>query len=309
MKVGFIGLGRMGAAIAANVLEAGHQVTVFNRSAGKAEALQQHGATVARSIAEACRGEAVISMLANDAAVTQVVFDAGGVIDSLPQGSLHIGMSSISVALSRRLQQAHAKAGQRYVAAPVLGRPEAAAKAQLVVIAAGDAADLQACTPLFAAVGQHTVDMGEQPAAANLAKIGTNFLIASVIESLGEALALVAKGGIDPRRYLQLLTSTLFNAPVYKLYGEMIVERRTEPAGFAAPLGLKDMNLALSAGEELRVPMPIASLLRDRFLALLAQGGEQLDWSAIAQLAATDAGQGGADHPLHAVLREAGDFR
>ena len=172
----------------------------------------------------------------------------------------------------------------------MFGRPEAAAASKLFVVAAGEKAAVEAVTPLFEAIGQRTFVIGDEPKAANLVKLSGNFLIAAVIESLGEAMALVEKGGIDRHEYLEILTSTLFNAPVYKTYGGLIADRRFEPAGFAAPLGQKDIRLALAAAEELRVPLPLASLLRDRFLTLLAQGGEALDWSAIGRLPAKDAG-------------------
>jgi 3-hydroxyisobutyrate dehydrogenase-like beta-hydroxyacid dehydrogenase len=291
MKVGFIGLGRMGAAMASNLLKAGHEVTVYNRTPGKAEALSAQGATIAPRIADACHGEAVITMLANDEAVHSVVFDAGGLLASAAGGALHISMSTISVGLSAQLAAAHAAAGQRFIAAPVFGRPEAATAAQLFIVAAGVRSVVEGCAALFSAMGQRVFYLGAEPSAANLVKLSGNFLIASVIESLGEALALIGKAGIDQRTYLDLLTATLFNAPLYKIYGGLIVERKFEPAGFAAPLGLKDIRLTMAAAEQLRVPMPLASLLRDRFLALLAQGGDSLDWSAIARLSAEDAGQ------------------
>jgi 3-hydroxyisobutyrate dehydrogenase-like beta-hydroxyacid dehydrogenase len=281
----------MGSAMAGNLLKAGHEVTVYNRTPDKARALAAQGARVATRVADACRGAAVISMLANDEAVHSVVFEAGGVLESAGRGALHISMSTISVGLSAQLATAHAAAGQRFVAAPVFGRPEAAAAAQLFIIAAGVRAAVDDCAPLFDAMGQKVFYLGTEPSAANLVKLSGNFLIACVIESLGEAVALIGKAGIDERTYLDLLTSTLFNVPLYKIYGSLIVDQKFEPAGFAAPLGLKDIRLALAAAEELRVPMPLASLLRDRFLALLARGGEALDWSAIARLSAADAGR------------------
>ncbi|MEP9369589.1 NAD(P)-dependent oxidoreductase [Xanthobacter sp. VNH20] len=293
MKIGFIGLGRMGEAMAANLLKAGHEVSVYNRSPAKADALVAAGAARAASIAEACQGEAVLTMLADDKAVEHVVLGDGAVLESLPMGALHISHSTISVALSERLAKAHAKAGQDYVAAPVFGRPEAAAAAKLFVVAAGAPEALARCVPLFEAMGQRTFVLSEQPEAANVVKLSGNLLIASVIEALGEAMALVGKAGIDKSEYLELLTSTLFGAPVYRTYGALIAEERFSPAGFAAPLGLKDVSLALAAGEALRVPLPLASLLRDRFLSLLAQGGEDLDWSAVGGLALRDSGQSG----------------
>ena len=290
MKLGFIGLGRMGAGMAANLVKAGHEVRVYNRSPGKSAALSAQGARVADSVADTCHGDAIITMLANDEAVQDIVFGAGGVLASAPPGAVHISMSTIGVGLSARLAGAHASAGQRFIAAPVFGRPDVAAAAQLFIIAAGARAAVDDCAPVFSAIGQKLFYVGVEPTAANLIKLSGNFLIASVIECLGEAMALIGKAGIDQRTYLDLLTSTLFNVPLYKNYGALIVERKFEPAGFAAPLGLKDIRLTLAAAEELQVPMPVASLLRDRFLTLLARGGESLDWSAISSLSAADAG-------------------
>ena len=281
----------MGAGMAANLLKAGHDVTVYNRTRRKVEALVAQGAKAAAGVSDACRGDAVITMLANDDAVERVVFGDGGIIGSLPTGAPHISSSTISVALSEKLEAAHAKAGQRFVAAPVFGRPDVAAAGQLFVIAAGGRDTLDAVAPLFDAIGQKTFVVSGTPKSANLVKLSGNFLIASVIESLGEAMALVGKGGVDRRQYLDILTSTLFDAPVYKTYGGLIADGAFEPAGFAAPLGYKDIRLTLAAAEDLRVPLPLASLLRDRFLRLLAHGGDKLDWSAIGQLAAKDAGE------------------
>ena len=290
MQIGFIGLGRMGVGMAANLLKAGHQVTVYNRTADKLHALVQQGATAAARVADACRGDVVITMLADDAALESVVFGDEGMLASLRTGAVHVSMSTIGIALSERLAAAHAGAGQRFIAAPVFGRPEAAAAAQLFVVAAGPPDAITECRPLFDALGQRTFTVADRPAAANLIKLSGNFLLAALIEALGEAMALIAKAGIDRQQYLDLLTSTLFTAPAYKNYGRLIAEERYTPAGFAAPLGQKDIRLTLAAAESMRVPMPLASLLRDRFLALLAQGGDTLDWSAIARLAAQDAG-------------------
>jgi 3-hydroxyisobutyrate dehydrogenase-like beta-hydroxyacid dehydrogenase len=290
MNVGFIGLGRMGVGMAVNLLKAGHYLTVYNRTPAKAEALVMKGATAASSIADACRGDAVITMLANDEAVENIVFGRDGVITNLWSGALHVSSSTISVSLSQRLSEEHAKKGQQFVSAPVFGRPEVAAAGQLFVVAAGAPTAMDVAAPLLDVVGQRTFVVSDTPKAANLVKLSGNFLGAAVIESLGEALTLIAKEGIDERRYLEILTSTLFDAPIYRTYGELIAARRFEPAGFAATLGQKDIRLVLAAAEDLRVPMPLASLLRDRFLTLLARGGEQLDWSAIGRLPALDAG-------------------
>ncbi|TLZ14424.1 MAG: NAD(P)-dependent oxidoreductase [Gammaproteobacteria bacterium] len=290
MKIGFIGLGHMGSAMAANLVKAGHHVTVFNRSPEKRRKLVELGAHEAARIADACRGEAVITMLADDAALSSVALADGGIIGSLPRGAIHVSMSTISVALARELTKAHAGAGQRFIAAPVFGRPEAAAAAKLFIVAAGEPAAVETCLPLFNALGQKTLPISPEPAAANLVKLSGNFLLASAIEALGEAIALVSKAGVDRRAYVELLTSTIFPAPVYATYGGLIAANRFEPAAFTAALGFKDIRLALAAAESLRVPMPLGSLLHDRFLRLLAEGGESLDWSALGGLAGRDAG-------------------
>jgi len=290
MKIGFIGLGRMGSAMAANLVKAGHQVTVFNRSADKRRKLVELGAHEAARIADACRGEAVITMLADDAALSNVTLADGGIVASLPKGAIHVSMSTISVALARELTKAHAGAGQRFIAAPVFGRPEAAAAAKLFIVAAGEPGAIEACMPLFNALGQKTLPISPEPAAANLVKLSGNFLLASAIEALGEAIALVSKAGVDRRAYVELLTATIFPAPAYATYGGLIAAKQFEPAAFTAALGFKDVRLALAAAESLRVPMPLGSLLHDRFLRLLAEGGESLDWSALGGLAGRDAG-------------------
>jgi len=290
MKIGFIGLGHMGSAMAANLVRAGHEVTVFNRSADKRRPLVELGATEAATIADACKGDVVFTMLADDAALRQVALGDSCVVGKLRRGCIHVSMSTVSVELVRELAWAHAEAGQKFVAAPVFGRPEMAATAKLFVIAAGDPDAIKVCTPLFDAMGQKTFELGNDPAAASLVKLSGNFMIAAAIETLGEALALVGKAGIDPTTFVNVLTSTLFPVPAYRTYGTLIAEGRFQPAGFAAPLGHKDVRLLLSASQSLRVPMPIASLLNDRFVRLLAHGEEQLDWSAIGRLAAEDAG-------------------
>jgi 3-hydroxyisobutyrate dehydrogenase-like beta-hydroxyacid dehydrogenase len=290
MKVGFIGLGHMGAGMAANLLKASHEVTVYNRTRARAEALVEGGAKEAATIADACRGDAVFTMLANDNVVEAVVFGEDGILKRLPAGAIHISSSTISVGLAERLAAAHVGAGQGFVAAPVFGRPDLAATGNLYVLAAGEQAAVQRAAPLLDAIGQKTFVVSETPKAAYLVKLSGNFLIGAVIEALGEAMAFVGKGGLDAHQYLEILTSTLFDAPVYKTYGALLADGRFEPAGFAAPLAQKDIRLALAAAEDLRVPMPIASLLRDRFLTLLAHGGDRLDWSAIGALAAKDAG-------------------
>ncbi len=290
MDVGFIGLGQMGQAMALNLVKAGHRVVVFNRTRAKSEALASEGAEIAESVADACRRAVLITMLAGDDAVEAVFFGNANGLSALGQGAIHISMSTISVALSDRLAEAHRNAGHSYVAAPVFGRPEAAAAAKLFVVAAGPEATLARCQPLFDAVGQRTFVIGDKPSSANLVKLSGNFLLAAMIECLGEAFALVRKGGIDPHRYLEILTNTLFSAPAYKTYGTIIANQQYEPAGFKMSLGLKDVRLALAAADALATPMPVASLVHDHFLAGVAQGAADSDWSALARLAAANAG-------------------
>jgi 3-hydroxyisobutyrate dehydrogenase-like beta-hydroxyacid dehydrogenase len=290
LDVGFIGLGQMGAAIARNLVKAGHRVTVYNRTRAKAEALAAEGARVAERVANACRGEILITMLADDAAVEAVLFGDGGVGQSLAAGAIHVSMSTISITLSESLERMHRQVGQIYVTAPVFGRPEAAAAAKLFTVVAGPTEAIEKCRPLFEAMGQKTFVVGDNPSDANLIKLSGNFLIAATIESLGEAVALIRKSGIDAHRYVEILTGTLFSAPVYRTYGAIIADEKYEPAGFKTVLGLKDIQLALAAAETLRVPMPIASLVHDRFISGLARGEGDSDWAALARMAARDSG-------------------
>jgi 3-hydroxyisobutyrate dehydrogenase-like beta-hydroxyacid dehydrogenase len=260
MDVGFIGLGHMGAPMALSLLKAGHRVTVYNRTRSKAEALASNGAQLAERVADACHGDVLITMLSDDAAVESVVFGDDGALSALSRNAIHISMSTISIALSDRLMDAHQRAGQGYVSAPVFGRPEAAAAGKLFVIAAGPDRMLARCQPLFDATAQETFVVGARPSEANLVKLAGNFLIASMLESLGEAFALIRKAGIKADRFLNILTGTLFSAPVYRTYGAIIAEDKNPANGFKMSLGLKDMRLALAAADATIVPMPVASL-------------------------------------------------
>jgi 3-hydroxyisobutyrate dehydrogenase-like beta-hydroxyacid dehydrogenase len=289
MKVGFIGLGAMGSAMASNLLAAGHAVTVWNRSAAATEPLASLGARVASTPERAVLGEAVCSMLANDQAVRAVFLD-GGLLDAMDPGTVHVNHATISVALAQELAEAHAARGIDYVAAPVFGRPDAAAAARLQIVAAGKPAVVDTVRPLLEAMGAKIWPMGEAPERANVVKIAGNFMLAAAIESMAEASALTRAHGVGAAEFLELMTSTLFAAPAYQGYGKLIADQRYSPAGFAMPLGLKDVGLALSAGEARRVPLPFAGVLRDNFLDALAHGGEELDWSALALVAARRAG-------------------
>lgn len=290
MRIGFIGLGNMGSAMAANLLAAGHEVAAYNRTQSKVDALAEKGAGPARTVAEACDADVVVTMLANDEAVEAVTFGDDGILAALRPGAIHVSSSTISLALAERLTAAHGEVGQRYISAPVFGRPEAAAAAKLFVVAAGPPETVSELTPVFEAVGQRTFVVGTEQKAANLVKVSGNFLLATVIEALGEAIALVTKGGVDAGDYVEVLTSTLFDAPAYRTYGGLVARREFEPVGFSATGGLKDVRLALEAGDGLQVPLPIASLLRDRFLTLLATGGGHLDWSALGALSSWESG-------------------
>lgn len=290
MKIGFIGLGNMGQAMARNLCRAGHTVSVHNRTRSRAEELRAEGALVADTPADACRGDVVITMLSDDAAVEAVVFGDGGLIRALEPDTVHVSMSTISADLSKRLAEEHSKTGGAYVAAPVFGRPDAAAAGKLFIVASGSPELLERCIPVFDALGQKTFIAGDNPPDANIVKLSGNFLVASLIESLGESFALIRKYGIDQNRFLDILTNSLFTAPVYRIYGDMIAHEEYEPARFKLPLGLKDLRLALSAAEKIEMPMPTASLIHDQFLTAIARGYGDLDWASLALLSAENAG-------------------
>ncbi len=291
MKVAFLGLGQMGAGIAGSLLKAGHEVTVWNRSPDKARPLIEAGATQSRTPREAAQGcEAALTMLADDDALTGVLQGEDGLLAGLAQGALHVSMSTISVATAEAADRLHAEHGQRYISAPVFGRPDAAAAARLFVVAAGSTDQVARARPLLEAVGQKLFIVGERPSAANLIKLCGNFTILSAIEAMGEAMALAQKGGVDKAQLLEVLTGTLFDAPVYRNYGQILVEARFKPAGFAAPLGLKDMRLVAEAADKSRVPMPLLGVLRDHLLETIARDGEDMDWSGIGRTIAGNAG-------------------
>lgn len=291
MRIAFLGLGNMGGAIAANLVRASHEVAVWNRSAEKARPLTDLGATLTASPrAAAADKDVVFTMLADDAALDSVMTGADGLLAGLKAGALHVSMSTIAVATAERISALHRARSQHFLCAPVFGRPEAAAAAKLFVVAAGDPADLQTASPLLAAIGQRVFYVGGTPSAASLVKLCGNFMILSAIEAMGEAMALAEKGGVAKQQLLEVLTGTLFDSPVYRTYGAILAADRFRPAGFAAPLGLKDMRLAGQSAEALRVPMPLLSLLRDHLLQTIAQEGDDIDWSAIALVARKNAG-------------------
>src|SRR5216110_3503020 len=291
MKVGFIGLGNMGLPIARHVLQAGHTVVVYNRTRSRADALKPLRPTIADSPAAAARGvDELVTMVADDPALEDVMLGPQSALASLPRGAIHVSMSTISPGLSRRLAERHRAAGHTYVAAPVFGRPEAAEAGKLWIVAAGPAAAIERCRPLFDAMGQGTVAAGEDPARANVIKLAGNFLIVAAIEALGEAFALGRKYGIAPADLLDIVNGRLFRSPIYENYGKLIADQRYEPAGFKLKYGLKDVRLALAAADDVAAPLPLASLVRDRYLSAVARGWQEIDWSGLSLVPAADAG-------------------
>jgi len=277
MQVGFIGLGAMGKGMVANLVDAGHEVVVWNRSPEPCDLLRERGARVADSAAEAARCGVLMSMLSDDAAVREVVLDSG-VLDALPEGGVHLNHATISVRLARELAEVHRERKVYYLSAPVFGRPDIAAAGKLNVVCAGDAGAMARVQPLLDAVG-----------GASVAKIAGNFMLASAIESMAEACALGRAHGIEAGDFLAIMTQTLFAAPAYQGYGRLIAESRYEPAGFPARLGFKDVGLALEAGDDARVPLPFAGVVRQALLESLAAGGGDRDWASLAEVAARHA--------------------
>jgi len=288
MRIGFIGLGRMGHHVASNLLKAGHSVTVWNRSQEPVAALVAKGAGAARTPEDALKGDAVFSMLSNDAVMRDLGL-AGPLLEKAAKGLIHVNMATISAAFAKELSAAHKKAGLAYISAPVFGRPEMAESAQLVLVAGGDAAALATMQPVFDKIGARTVAL-DAPEKANLFKIAGNFMIASELESTGEAFALLRKGGVDPALFHDVLSGRLFTGAVFKNYGAMILNRAYEPAGFALSLGLKDVNLARAAAEGLGMTMPTAELLKQHYDEAVSWGWQDKDWAAIGEVPAKKAG-------------------
>ena len=290
MRAGFIGLGNMGMPIARNLIKAGHELTVYNRTRSKAEALASAGAKPANSVAEACVAEIVMTMLADDHAVERTTFGDGGILNTLAGGGVHLSLSTISTALSRRLTEAHSARGQSFIASPVFGRPDAAAAARLAVVAAGPAEAVERVRPLLEAIGRKLFVIGLEPYSANAVKLAGNFLIASMLETLSEAFTLIQKSGVEPAKFLEVLNGSLFQSPIYENYGKIIIGEKFSPPGFALCLGLKDVRLVLAAADEVAVPMPVASVIRDHYLSAVARGWGDMDWAALAKVVAEDAG-------------------
>jgi 3-hydroxyisobutyrate dehydrogenase-like beta-hydroxyacid dehydrogenase len=285
MKVGFIGLGAMGTAMASNLLAAGHTLTVWNRSEAAAAPLVSLGAKLARTVDRAAQGEVLCSMLANDQAVRDIILDSG-LLDAMDPGTVHVNHATISVALAKELAEAHAKRGLEYVAAPVFGRPDVAAAGKLNILVAGKASGVEKARPLLEAMSAKLWPMGDAPERANVVKIAGNFMLATAIESMAEASALTRAYYISAADFLDVMTNTLFASPAYQGYGKLIAEQRFKPAGMKLPLGLKDVELALTAGGTAHVPLPLAGVVRDSLLEALAAGDEDVDWSALALVSA-----------------------
>ena len=278
MNVGFIGLGQMGKPMVERLKGAGHSLKVYNRT--------RHGAETAAHPADVLASDVVITMLADDAAVRAVWLDSG-LAARLPTGALHLNMATVSMAIARRLTEVH---GHAYVSAPVFGRPPVAAKGELDIIAAGPKAALDKCEPLFKVLGKQTFVVGEEPAKANAVKIARNFLLATVIESLGEAFALVRKCGVAPADFLNILSNTSLGSPAYRNYGKMIVDQAWTPAQFALPLGVKDGELALSTARDVGMGLPSGEMIRRHLLEAIEAGRAEQDWAALAGKLAADAG-------------------
>jgi hypothetical protein len=289
MDIGFIGLGEMGTVMVANILKAGHSVRVWNRTPERAQALAAQGAQVVATPAAAFAGDAVFSMLADDDAIRAVI-DAR-LLESAPRGLIHVNMATISVALAESLAHAHAERGLNYVAAPVLGRPDVAAAAKLTIVAAGPAEAIDRVQPVFDAIGQKTWRIGSLPQQANVMKLAVNFMLASAVETLGEASALLTGHGVATQDFLDVITNSAFPGPVYQGYGKMIAEQRYEPALFKARLGLKDVRLALAAADTVSTPLPVASVVRDSLLEAVAHGDGDKDFAVLGQVAARRAGR------------------
>lgn len=280
----------MGMGMARNLLRAGHTLAVYNRSREKAEALAGDGVRVADSPADASRdAEVVMTMVADDHALEQVVFGNDGIASAMKNDCIHLSHSTISTALARRLTAEHAQRNQGYVSVPVFGRQEAAETKKLLVVAAGPSELVERCRPLFEAIGRQTFVVGVEPWQANVAKVCGNFMVISMIEAFGEAYATLRKSGVAPQAFLEIMNA-LFGSQVIANYGRIIAQEQFEPAGFALQLGLKDVRLVLAAAEECTAPMPLASLVHDHLLSALAQGQGEMDWSSMTRVLARNAG-------------------
>jgi hypothetical protein len=293
MKVGFIGLGRMGHAMARRLIDGGHDVGVYNRSADKLKPLTDAGAKAMASIKAAANfGDAVFTMLADDAAVMEVVNKSGGLLESLPQGGIHVCAGTHSVDCIGKLKHLHGERGQVLLATPMLGRPQMVEGGQAGVVLAGPKQALDRCRPLFAAIARRGFEAGADPVAAAVVKIANNFVLGCAIEAMGEGLSLVRKYDVAADVLYDVMTDGMFACAAYKIYGKIIAEQRYLPAGQRAVLGLKDANLALAAGEAVGVPLPSGNVWRDRLVGAVAHGEGENDWAVMAKDQARASGLG-----------------
>ncbi|HEX2829379.1 MAG TPA: NAD(P)-dependent oxidoreductase [Burkholderiales bacterium] len=286
MKTGFIGLGQMGRGMAARLVDKGFDVVAWNRSAAPAEALREHGARIASAPAQTLDADVIVTMLADDAAVEAVWLESG-LVSKMPAGAVHLNMSSVSLRLATKLRDAHAAGA--YVAAPVFGRPASAASGELDIVAGGKREAIARCGPLFDALGRRWFDVGDDPTHANVVKIARNFVLASIIESLGEAFALVEKSGVEPARFHDIITSTAMSCPSYRNYGRLIIDKPAE-ATFTVKLGLKDVELALQVAGDTGVPLPLGELMREQHLGAIARGYGEREWASVGNYIAEKAG-------------------
>ena len=289
-EIGFVGLGSMGLPMATNLAAAGYQLRVYNRTATKATPLVAAGAHLVPAAGDAAApGGIAISMLSDDAALESVTVGDNGLARKLAPGGIHISMSTVAPATSRRLARYHAECGSIYVGAPVFGRPEAARAKKLWICTAGPAAAREKIRPVLDAMGQAVFDFGDDPGAAHVVKLAGNFLIAANIELMAEAFTMVEKSGVDRKAVAEMLVTSLFACPVFQIYGRTVANKRY-PMGISMPLGFKDLDLVVKTATEVKAPMPAANLVRDRMLSALANGRESMDWAALAIGVLEDAG-------------------
>ncbi len=293
MEVGVIGLGSMGFAMASHILAAGHDVTVYNRTEEKAHPLMEEGATFSHDPSGAAQGDIVITMLSDDHAVESIVFgeaENSGFLFHQSPNCIHVSMSTIGVHLVKRMESEYLAAGKSFISAPVMGRPDVAERGELVVMASGDKAMIEKCQPVFDAIGRVTHLVGDSPVQAAVVKLAANYMLSSMIETLGEAFALVRKNGADHHKFLEIMAKDFFKSPIYEKYGAIIVNERFGGGAFTVKLQEKDTRLAVAAAIEAQVPMPILFAIENAFLSAIGQGKGDMDPCAIAQLAAENAG-------------------
>ena len=294
MDIGLVGTGPMGLGIGMSLLRElvpqGHSLTVYNRTADKAAPLVKAGARRAETPAQAAAGDVVLSIVADDAAVAALTLSDNGILSGLKGDAIHVSMSTVTVDMAERLAAAHVSAGKHYISGPVMGRPQAAAVGELFIAAAGAAADIARVKPVFDAIAKGTFVIGEQPVQANLMKLDINHLIHCVVEGLAEFFALAEKGGVSPKVARELLIGTAFNAPIYQRFSALILEKKFVPGSASARLAFKDNRAIVAASEKFGAPLPFASILHDRLVALIAQGDAEIDYTAISRLVRRDAG-------------------